>query len=132
LDELDEIRKRKLEKMMREQSEPKAQHPEKPVVLTDSTLDSAVSQYPLLIVDCWAEWCGPCRMIAPVIEELARELAGKAVFGKLNVDENMLTASRYRVTAIPTLLVFKGGKLVDKLVGAYPKAALAGKIRRHL
>jgi thioredoxin 1 len=135
LDDLDDIRKKKMEKMMSEMnkpSEPGISYPDKPVVVTDSTLDSATSQYPLFILDCWAEWCGPCRTIAPVLEEMAKELKGKAVFGKLNVDENMQTANKYRISAIPTLLIFKNGKLLDKLVGAYPKATLAGKIQKYL
>ncbi len=135
MDELDEIRKKKMEKMMSEQNKPsmpKVEYPSKPVIVTDSTLDAALNQYPLLIVDCWAEWCGPCRMIGPIIEDLAKELSGKAVFGKLNVDENMQTSNKYRISAIPTLLVFKDGKLLDKLVGAYPKATLAGKIQKYL
>lgn len=124
-----------MEKIMSEQSkpsEPKIEYPSKPVIVTDSTLDAALNQYPLLIVDCWAEWCGPCRMIAPTIEDLAKELNGRAVFGKLNVDENTQTSNKYRISAIPTLLVFKDGKLLDKLVGAYPKATLAGKIQKYL
>ena len=135
LDELEEIRKKKMEKIMSEQNKPsmpKVEYPSKPVIVTDSTLDAALNQYPLLIVDCWAEWCGPCRMIGPIIEDLAKELSGKAVFGKLNVDENMQTSNKYRISAIPTLLVFKDGKLLDKLVGAYPKATLAGKIQKYL
>ena len=135
LDELEEIRKKKMEKIMSEQNKPSmptVEYPSKPVIVTDSTLDAALNQYPLLIVDCWAEWCGPCRMIGPIIEDLAKELSGKAVFGKLNVDENMQTSNKYRISAIPTLLVFKDGKLLDKLVGAYPKATLAGKIQKYL
>lgn len=124
-----------MEKIMSEQSkpsEPKIEYPSKPVIVTDGTLDAALNQYPLLIVDCWAEWCGPCRMIAPTIEDLAKELSGRAVFGKLNVDENTQTSNKYKISAIPTLLVFKDGKLLDKLVGAYPKATLAGKIQKYL
>lgn len=139
MDELDEIRKKKMEKMMNEINnppqgtpEPKVQLPDKPVVINDGSIDSAVSQYPLFILDCWAEWCGPCRMVGPVIEELAREMKGSVVFGKLNVDENMKTANKYRISAIPTLLVFKNGKLIDKIVGAYPKAAMASKIQKYL
>jgi thioredoxin 1 len=101
-------------------------------MVTDETLDSAARQYPVFILDCWAEWCGPCRMLGPIIEELARELKGKVVFGKLNVDQNMQTANEHRISAIPTLLVFKNGKLVDKLVGAYPKGTLAAKIQKYL
>lgn len=135
MDELDEIRKKKMEKMMSDTNktpEPGIQYPDKPVVVNDSTVDSAASQYPIFILDCWAEWCGPCRMIAPVLEEMARELKGKAVFGKLNVDENMQTANKYRISAIPTLLIFKNGKLVDRQIGALPKATLAAKIQKYL
>jgi len=136
LDELDEIRKKKMEKMMSEMNkpgeEPEVQLPDKPVVINDGSIDSAVGQYPLFILDCWAEWCGPCRMVGPVIEQLAKEMKGSVVFGKLNVDENMKTANKYRISAIPTMLVFKNGKLIDKIVGAYPKAALASKIQKYL
>lgn len=135
MDDLDEIRKKKMEKMMKEMNRPPApsvQLPDKPVIITDETLDSAAKQYPVFILDCWAEWCGPCRMLGPIIEELAGELKGKVVFGKLNVDQNMQTANKHRISAIPTLLVFKNGKLVDKLVGAYPKGTLAAKIQKYL
>ncbi len=133
MDELDEIKKKKMEKMMKDMNKgPVVQLPDKPVVITDETLDSAASQYPIFILDCWAEWCGPCRMIGPIIEELAREMSGKVVFGKLNVDQNMQTANSYRISAIPSLLVFKDGKMVDKLVGAYPKATLVAKIQKYL
>lgn len=135
MDELDEIRRKKMEKMMSDMNkppEPGISYPDKPVVVTDETMDSAASQYPVFILDCWAEWCGPCRMIAPVLEEMARDLKGKAVFGKLNVDENMKTANKYRISAIPTLLIFKNGKLVDRQVGALPKSVLAGRIQKHL
>lgn len=111
---------------------PSIELPNKPVIVTDATIDSATSQYPLFILDCWAEWCGPCRMIGPIIEELAAEMKGKAVFGKLNVDENMKTSTKYRITAIPTLMIFKKGKLVDQLVGAYPKPALKSKLQKYL
>ncbi|VVB71546.1 Thioredoxin [uncultured archaeon] len=135
MDELEEIRKRKMEKIMSEMNKtpaPSVELPSKPVVVMDATIDSAVSQYPLFILDCWAEWCGPCRMIGPIIEEMAAEMKGKVVFGKLNVDENMQTSNKYRISAIPTLMVFKNGKLIDKLVGAYPKATLAAKIQKYL
>jgi thioredoxin 1 len=135
LNELDEIKKRKMEKMMKDMNRPPAPEvhlPDKPVVVTDETVDSVAGQYPIFILDCWAEWCGPCRTIGPIIEELARELSGRVVFGKLNVDQNMQTANRHRISAIPTLLIFKKGKLVDKLVGAYPKASLVAKIQKYL
>lgn len=137
MDELDEIRKRKMEKMMNdmkspETNAPKLEFPDRPVEIGDSSIDSATMQYPVLIVDCWAEWCGPCRALAPTIEELAKELKGKVVFGKLNVDKNPLTSKRYGISAIPTLLAFKDGKLVDKVVGAYPKSSLLARIKRYI
>ncbi len=135
MDELEEIKKKKMEKMMKEMNkpdEPAIELPEKPVVVTDATVDAAASQYPLFILDCWAEWCGPCRMIGPIIEQLAVEMKGKVVFGKLNVDENPQTANKYRISAIPTMMVFKDGKLIDKLVGAYPKPSLVAKIQKYL
>ncbi|MHC1687947.1 MAG: thioredoxin [Methanothrix sp.] len=135
MDELDEIRKKKMEKMMSEMNKspaPSVQFPNKPIVITDDTVDSAASQYPIFILDCWAQWCGPCRMLGPIIEELARDFSGKIVFGKLNVEENMQTSNKHNISAIPTMLVFKNGKLVDKLVGAYPKATLTAKIQKYL
>jgi len=135
LDELEEIKRKKMQQMKKEMNAPAKpilELPDKPVVVTDATIDAAASQYPLFILDCWAEWCGPCRTIGPIIEQLAKEMKGKVVFGKLNVDENMQTANKYRISAIPTLMVFKDGKLIDKLVGAYPKPALAAKIQRFL
>ncbi len=135
MDELEEIKRKKMEQMKKEMNkpvEPFIELPDKPVVITDATIDAVASQYPVFILDCWAEWCGPCRMIGPIIEQLAAEMKGKAVFGKLNVDENMQTANKYRISAIPTLMIFKNGKLIDKLVGAYPKPALAAKIQKFL
>lgn len=135
MDELDEIKRKKMEQMKKEMTksaEPSLELPGKPVIVTDATIDAMASQYPLFILDCWAEWCGPCRMIGPIIEQLAMEMKGKVVFGKLNVDENMQTANKHRISAIPTLMIFKNGKLIDKLVGAYPKPALAAKIQKFL
>ncbi|MEI8003504.1 MAG: thioredoxin [Methanothrix sp.] len=135
MDELDEIKRKKMEQMKKEMNKPAqpfVELPDKPVVVTDATIDAAASQYPVFILDCWAQWCGPCRTIGPIIEQLATEMKGKAVFGKLNVDENMQTANKYNISAIPTLMIFKNGKLIDKLVGAYPKPALTAKIQKFL
>ncbi len=135
MDELEEIKKKKMEKMMKDMNkpdEPAIELPDKPIIVTDSSVDAAASQYPLLILDCWAEWCGPCRMIAPVIEQLAREMKGKVVFGKLDVDSNPQTANKYRISAIPTLMVFKNGKYVNKIIGFRDKAKLAADIQNFL
>jgi thioredoxin 1 len=89
------------------------------------------SDLPVLI-DFWAEWCGPCRMVAPVVEELAKNYAGKAVIGKVNVDEERGLAQKYRVFSIPTLFIFKGGKVVDQLVGARPYDDVARVLDKHV
>jgi thioredoxin 1 len=100
---------------------------------TDSNFEELVlkSDKPVM-VDFWAEWCGPCRMVGPVLEELAKEYDGKAVIGKLNVDENAQVSMKYGIRSIPTILFFKGGQLVDRSVGAVPKAQLASKLQAHL
>jgi thioredoxin 1 len=100
---------------------------------TDANFDELVlkSDKPVL-VDLWAEWCGPCRVIGPVVEELAKEYEGKAVIGKLNVDNNPEISMKFGVRSIPTLLFFKGGQLVDRQVGAVPKAALETKLKAQL
>jgi thioredoxin 2 len=93
-----------------------------PVTVTDSNFAEEVERSPLpVLLDMWAPWCGPCRMIAPTIEQLASELAGRAKVAKLNTDENPMTGSRFNVRSIPTLLVLKDGKEIDRLVGAFPK-----------
>jgi thioredoxin 2 len=102
-----------------------------PVVVTDATFDKEVLQVkgkPVL-VDCWAPWCGPCRMLEPTIKQLAAESGGKYLIAKLNTDENPQTASKYDISGIPTMLIFKDGKLVDKLVGLQPKPAIAAKLQ---
>jgi thioredoxin 1 len=100
--------------------------------VTDATFDAAVREHPLIVVDCWAVWCGPCRMVAPVIEELARDYAGRITFAKLDVDQNRATAARFNVQSIPTMLIFKNGTLVDQKMGAMPKAMLEPIVKKHL
>ncbi len=125
LDELEQIREKKLRELKNQMSTPKI---EKPIVVSDRNFDQTVKNYPLIVVDCWAAWCAPCRAIAPIVEELAKEYSGKVVFGKLNVDENPETAQRFGVMAIPTLLVMKEGKEVDRVVGMLPKNQLEAKV----
>lgn len=101
----------------------------KPKEVIDATFEAEVlkSERPIM-VDLWAPWCGPCHMVSPLVEELADEYAGKINFAKLDVDENPITASRYNIRAIPTLLVFNGGSLVDQIVGFRPKAELRKRL----
>ena len=104
----------------------------KAIELTDSNFDQIVNSDKPVLVDFWAEWCGPCKMIGPVVEELANEYEGKAVVAKLNVDENPQTTAKFGVRSIPTLLVFKKGQVVDKQIGAVPKSVLASKLQAQL
>jgi thioredoxin 2 len=103
----------------------------KPRTVTDETFTQevlGVRGVPVLL-DCWAEWCGPCRMIAPVLDELAAESNGRYRITKLNVDENPRTSEQFDIRSIPTMLIFKDGALVDRIVGAQPKAAIAARLR---
>ncbi|MDH7594941.1 MAG: thioredoxin [Candidatus Bathyarchaeia archaeon] len=129
-EELETIRSRKMQEMMTKVM--KETKKDAPVVVEDSTFEEFVKQYPLVVVDFWAAWCDPCRMIAPVVEELAKEYGGRVVFGKLNVDENPDTPAQFGVVGIPTLVVLKGGVEVDRIVGAVPKDAIKAKLARHL
>jgi thioredoxin 1 len=104
----------------------------KTVAVTDDNFLSEVEQHSgLAVVDFWATWCGPCRMIAPILEQLSEEFAGRVKVTKLDVDANQKTAMRFQVRSIPTLLFFKNGKLVDQVIGAVPKPALAAKFEQH-
>ena len=140
MDELDEIRKKKLEKLMSDlnkPSEPQIQYPNKPIVITDKDLEQSATQYPLLILDCWAEWCGPCKALSPILEELEEKYRTNRDirFLKLNTDEYQAFAIRNRIRGIPCVLIFFNGEparlkikskdtgtttVVDRLIGLRP------------
>jgi thioredoxin 2 len=103
----------------------------KPVTVTDATFSAEVERSPLpVLLDAWAPWCAPCRMIAPVIDELAEEMAGRLRVAKLNVDENPATAARFNLRSIPTLVVLKAGREMDRIVGVQPKSEIARRLAR--
>ena len=136
--EMERIRDKKMREMeARAKAEREGRVPggaviDHPLTITDSTFVEMVKRYPLVVVDCWAAWCGPCRMVAPIIEELAKEYAGKIVFGKLNVDENPRVATEFAIMAIPTIFIFKNGEPVDVVQGAMPKPYFEAKLKEWL
>ena len=136
LDELEEIKAKKLETYWNDMQPPSVtlekKAPKAPVKVTDGNFDSLLEEYDFMIVDCWAPWCGPCRMLGPVIDELAGDYSGKVVFEKLNTDENRQIAHRFGIMSIPTMLFIKNGHHVDTIVGAVPKQVIESKIKEHL
>ena len=135
MNELEELRKKKLEQLQKQYmnggKNMEENMPNTPVHITDADVEQTVKKYTTIAIDCWAPWCGPCRMIHPIIEELAKEMQGKIVFGKLNVDENPTTSAKHQIMSIPTLLVFKNGALVDRIIGAMPKEMLKAKLETY-
>ena len=135
-EELKRIMEAKLRELMRRAAEAERRRqmeaPAGPVELSDQDFDAFLRQHELVVVDFWAPWCPPCRMMAPIIDELARRYAGKVVFAKLNVDESPLTAMRFEIRAVPTFLVFKRGRLVARWVGAMPKELFEARLRALL
>src|SRR5919199_5598640 len=134
-DEINDIMRRKMENFGRRnnvQSNTNRVAFATPLTLSDRNFTEAVNKYQLLIVDFWAPWCGPCRMVSPVIEQLAAELAGKVVFGKVNVDENPRIANTFGIRSIPTIAIFKNGKNVDGFVGATSKSQMQTKILSYI
>ena len=103
-----------------------------PVDITDQQFDAFVAAAPFVVVDFWAEWCGPCHVIDPIVEDLARKYDGRVTFAKVNADENPMKIRLFGIMGIPTLLMFRNGTLVDTVVGAVPKATLEGRILKHL
>ena len=134
-DDIEMLRKKRMEELMKQfgkgPAEQDGNRPSKPAMLNDASFDGFVKNGSLVVIDCYADWCMPCKMVTPIVEQLAREMKGVS-FGKLDVDESQKTAMRYKIMSIPTLLVFKNGELIDTIVGALPKATLQSKIERYL
>lgn len=133
-DEVRKINEKKFEEMLR-RAKPQSGNTiggGKPIELTDANFREELSRHQLVVVDFWAPWCGPCRVVSPVLEELASEMVGKATFGKLNVDDNPLTSQQFGIQGIPTIMVFKDGEPVDGLVGAAPKQMIEARIRPYV
>ena len=130
-DELENIRKKYISSVLKENSK-KEEIKMEPVVLTDSTFDAEVKKDHILVVDFWATWCAPCRFLTPVIEELAKEYAGRISFGKVDVDENPNVSAKFDIRSIPTVMMFKDGKVADISIGAVPKQMLETKLKRLL
>jgi thioredoxin len=129
--DLEAIRARKLQALQASLAPPAPAAPTGlPIVISDATFDAEVEKPGLVLVDFWAPWCGPCHRVAPLLEAMARDLAGTLRVGKLNVDENPRTQARFQVMSIPTLLLFKDGKLVDGIVGAVPRSQIEAVVRR--
>lgn len=103
-----------------------------PIALNDSNFDQEKNKFPLMLVDFWAAWCGPCRIISPIIEQLAKEYSGKIVFAKINVDENPQISNRFGIQSIPTMIIFKYGEVVDRIIGALSKVQIENKLKIYL
>ena len=127
-EELRQIRQRKLAEL----KEKKLRMSDGPVHLTDSNFSNIIKEHHLALIDFWAPWCGPCQAFGPIIEEVNREYAGKILVGKLNVDENPKTAESYEVLSIPTILIMKNAKEVDRIVGCVPKKDIESALRKQL
>jgi thioredoxin 1 len=128
--ELEQIKLRKIQAMLNQAYQEKQVNTH-PLTITDDNFDNIVKTNALLVVDFWAPWCGPCRMVGPVIEQLAAEYAGKVAFGKMNIDENQMVPSNLGISSIPTIVVFHHGEAVERIVGAYPKAHIEATFKRH-
>ena len=132
-DELEAIKHKKLAELQKEAATKAMMSSiSEPIVLTDSNFASEVTKCPIMLVDFWAPWCGPCRMVSPIIEQLSREYSGRVAFGKVNVDENQRIAASFGIQSIPTLMIFKDSKAVDVIIGAMPKAQIEMKLKQQL
>ena len=129
-EELQKIREKKLRELEGKLNPAETKPPVQVHPIDTSNFKAMLSAHPFLVIDFWAEWCGPCKMVAPVIEELAHEMAGKVTFAKCNTDKNPGIAGSFGISAIPTIILFANGRVADTVIGAYPKDALRARIRK--
>lgn len=130
-EELQRIREKKLRELEEKLHAPRKDAPAAKVILVDqANFRRLLGEHQHFVVDFWAEWCGPCRMVGPVIEDLCHEMVGQVTFGKCNTDHNQQLAVQFNISAIPTILLFRGGQLADRITGAYPKDAIRSRIVR--
>ena len=127
---LNEKKMKKLQELIIEKEQLK--NIKEPFVLDDSTFSQTINKFPLTLVDFWAPWCGPCRMMSPIIDEIVKDYLGKLVVGKINVDENPLVTGQFGISSIPTLLLFKRGQAVNKIIGSVSKNKINEMIKTHL
>jgi len=136
MDELEEIRTKKVRSYWNDMKPPsvtmETKMPSSPIEITDQNFSFMIQEYDFMVVDCWAPWCGPCRMLSPLIDELASDYKGKVVFGKLNTDNNRGIAGKFGIMSIPTLLFIKNGKLIDTVIGVVPKEIIESKLRKYI
>jgi thioredoxin 1 len=130
--ELEQIRLKKIKAMLDTTAKGHNTSSKQPIILNDNNFSTTIANNELIIVDFWAPWCSPCRMVGPVIEELTAQYTGKVTLGKMNVDENQTVPSSMGIMSIPTIVIFRQGKEVERLVGAYPKAHIEEIINRYL
>lgn len=132
-EELEMIRRRMMDELTaRAGSPPQQPANSHPVTLIDSSFNSFIKGNKVAFVDFWAPWCGPCRMVGPIVEKLASELSGRVAFGKLNVDENPATSAAFNVMSIPTMMIFHGGRPADVIVGAVPRTEILSRLNRYI
>jgi thioredoxin 1 len=129
-DELQHLREERIREIMQQKTQASEPAPVQVLPITAMNLEQTLAAHPLLVIDCWAPWCGPCRRVGPIIESLAKEMAPTVTFGKCNTDENHQISARFQISAIPTILLFSSGKLVGRITGAYPHEVLRSKIVR--